>query len=131
MFVNDQPVRSALFPDAGIANVCFGGLTVFRLFREMHRNSSPYNRAAARDLQIFASRQACARGIVKEFFLNALVIFLPAVVLKRSDVVENQAGAFGVELGGIIRLAGAPRSAIIINQFAELCVVGSFLLSPR
>src|SRR5437867_1427648 len=50
------------------------------------------------------------------------------MVGKRRHVVENQAIVLGVELRRSIRASRAPRRAILVDQLAERCVIGSFLL---
>src|SRR6266571_4492305 len=50
------------------------------------------------------------------------------MVGKRRHVVENQAIVLGVKLCRSIRSSRAPRRAILIDQLAKRCVIGSFLL---
>ena len=60
--------------------------------------------------------------------MDAGSIFFPAIVGERSDIVEDEAVVFGVELGGVGNVAGTPGGAIVVNELAEGGVVGGFLL---
>src|SRR5277367_188708 len=95
----------------------------------MHGNGGPRHHAAAVNLQIFARGEGAACHVVQDGGFDALVILLPAVIGKRSDVVKNETIFLGIEFSGVVRIAAAPGCAIAVNQLAKGCVIGGLLLS--
>src|ERR1700736_3719104 len=96
MLVNQKPVRTTLLPYAGIAHVGVRRLAIFCFFRKMHGNGRPGYRAVPRDPQVFARREGSAGHVREEFLLDAVVVFLPAMVREGRKIVEYQAVLLGV-----------------------------------
>jgi hypothetical protein len=91
-------------------------------------NNRPGNRAAPRHFQVLAGGQLDLRGVVEKFFLHSVVKFLPAVVGKGSDIIENKAVILGVELRGSLRIPSTPGRAKAVYQLAERGIIRDLLL---
>src|SRR3981081_2279230 len=109
--MHEKPVRTALLPNTCVADRCFYALAVFRFFRKMHRDGSPSQRAAPHNLQIFVRGQAPADHVREKFLLHSVVIFLPAMIGERSQIVEYESIVLGIELGGSFCIPRTPRGA--------------------
>src|ERR1700704_6239677 len=96
----------------------------------MHRHNRPGDHPAASHLQIPARRQLDLRGIIQKFLLHSVLKFLPTVVRKGRDVVENETIVLCVKLRGSLRRSRAPSRAKTVDEFAEGGVVGGLLLRP-
>src|SRR5271165_1530058 len=131
MLMDQQPGCAAAFPNTSVADFGFGGFAVLRSERQMHRYGGPSDVAAPRNLQVFSGCQLPCRNVVKKILLYAGVVFLPAVVGKRCNVVENHSVILGVKLRWIVGISGTPRGAIIIYQSAKCCFLSGFLLRVR
>ncbi len=94
----------------------------------MHRHCRPRHSPMPPHLQIFSCAQRHARRAIQEFFLYAFVVFLPAMIGKRSKVVENQPVFLRIKLRGTIRISRAPCGAILVDQFAKSGFIRGFLL---
>ena len=126
--MDEEPGGTALFPDAGVAELNINLLAVLGFFEEVHGDDGPGNVAMARDFQFFAGRKSESCGSFEKLFLNARSVFFPAVVGKRRDIIKDEVVVFGVELGGVGGIAGAPRGAVSVDEFAERGGVRGFLL---
>src|ERR1700755_1418792 len=115
----EKPVSSALLPNSGVSDLYFRRLSVLCLLGKMHWDGGPRNCAATRNFQIFARGEAFAFHIRGKLLLHSLVLFLPAMVGKGSQVVKNEHVLLGIKLRWGIRIAGTPRRAVVINQLAK------------
>src|SRR6267142_2779392 len=79
----------------------------------MHWHGRPRDHSAPRHPQVFASRQLDALGGVQKLFLDAVMIFLPAMVGERGDIVENEAVLLCVKLRRRFRVSRAPTNVSI------------------
>ena len=96
----------------------------------MHRNDGPGDHAAAVHLQILTGGQLDLRSILQKLLLHSVVKFLPAVVRKGSDIVENQVVVLCVEFLRSLRRSRAPSRAKVVDELAEVGFVGGLLLRP-
>src|SRR6267143_1181307 len=96
----------------------------------MHRHNGPGDHAAASYLQFLARRQLDLRGAVQEFLLHSVMKFLPAVVCKRSDIVENQAVVLGIKSRRSFRISRAPSRTKAVDELPKCRVVRGLLLRP-
>src|SRR5260370_24517210 len=127
--MHEKPVCTALLPNSGIADLYFDGFAIFCFFGEMHREGGPCQRAAPHNFQVFAGGQTAAGHIGEEPFFNAVAIFLPAVIREWSYIVKDEAVVLGIKLCWRVRVAGAPRSAVGVDELAKCGIVGGALLS--
>src|SRR5438045_6562746 len=96
----------------------------------MHRNDGPGDHAPAVHLQILTGGQLDLRSILQKLLLHSVVKFLPAVVRKGSDIVENQVVVLCVEFRRSLRRSRAPSRAKVVDELAEVGFVGGLLLRP-
>src|SRR5580692_6054576 len=94
----------------------------------MHGNRRPRHRAVAPHLQILPRTQRSALHVVKERRLYSFVVFLPAVIRKRGNVIKYQPVLFGVESRWIVCVSRAPRRTIAVDEFAKSSIIGGLLL---
>src|SRR5580658_9477415 len=97
----------------------------------MHGNRGPCHRPAPPHFQILDHTERYALRVVQKFLLHTFVVFLPAVIGKWSDVIKNEPILLGIETRWSIRVARAPRGAVLVDEFAESGVIGGLLLSAR
>src|SRR6266436_1057430 len=129
--MHEKPVRSALLPNTGVSDLCFCSFSVLRLLGKMHGDRGPRQCASPRDLQVLACGQASAGYFREKFLLHSVVIFLPAVIRKRSQIIEDEPALLRVKLRRRIRVSGTPRGAVVVDQFAKGSVVRGALLRSR
>src|SRR5437879_6839046 len=96
----------------------------------MHRHRHPRDSSPAVYFQIFAGSALDLRRTLQKLLLDAVVIFLPAVVRKRRHIIKNKSVVLGVELLRRFRIPCAPSSAIAVNQLSKSSVVRGLLLRP-
>jgi len=128
VFVDEDPVLAALFPDAGVANSGVERFSVFKLGGNVHGDDGPGDVAVPTNFQLLAGGQRGGFGVIQKSLANAGIVFLPSVVGERGQIVKGEAGVLGVVLGSIVRIATAPGSAVAIDKLTEGGLVGSFLL---
>src|SRR3981081_421638 len=96
----------------------------------MHRHNRPGDRPAAGYLQVSARRQLDLRGVIQKLLLHSVVKFLPTVISKGSNIVENETIILCVELRRSFHCSRAPSRAKTVDEFAEGGVVRGLLLRP-
>src|SRR6266480_5779577 len=130
MLVHKHPARTAFFPNTGVPEIQFNRLSLFCFFRQMHRHSRPGDQAAAGHSQIFSRRQFDTRRVIQNRPLDAVVIFLPAMIRKRRHIIKNESVVLGVELRRSVRRSRAPSLAIAVYELAKSGILRSPLLRP-
>src|SRR5438132_8459667 len=95
----------------------------------MHRNDGPGDHVAAVHFQILTGGQLDLRSILQKLLLHSVVKFLPAVVRKGSDIVENQVVVLCVEFRRSLRRSRAPSRAKAIDQLAEVSSAVAFFFA--
>src|SRR6266850_8367504 len=94
----------------------------------MHGYCRPCDHSAPRYLQVLASCQLDALRRLQKLFLDAVLIFLPAVVGERGNIVENEAVLLRVKLRRRFHISSAPCGAITIDEPPESGVIAGLLL---
>jgi hypothetical protein len=128
VFVDEEPGFAVLFPDAGITDGSIDGAAVLHFDKGVHGDGSPGDGAVASDSQVFVGGKRKRLHVSREKLVDAAVIFFPAGVRERRYIVEDQVRILGVILGGVVGIAGAPGSAVAVDQFSEGVIIGGFLL---
>src|SRR5438445_6480850 len=128
MLVDEEPARSALFPNSRVTNFGFDGFSVFRFHGKVHGDGGPGDGAAARDFQIFAGSERSGGDVVEEIFLDAFSVFLPIVIGEGREIVEDAASILRVKLGRLVGIAAAPGGAIVVGELAESSLIAGLLL---
>src|SRR6516162_2097324 len=131
MLMHQYPRLAALLPNTCVADRHVDVFPVFHLRREVHRHGRPRDVAVPCYLQLLTRRQRSGRGVVKQVLMNSRLIFFPALIGERGEIVEDQSIVLGVELAGVRGVAGTPRGAVVINQLSKRRFVAGLLLSPR
>src|SRR6266849_2152406 len=94
----------------------------------MHWHGRPRDHSAPRHSQFFACCQLDALRRLQKLLLDAVLIFLPAMVGERGDIVENKAVILRVELCRRFRVSSAPCGAKTVDEPAKRGVIAGFLL---
>jgi len=102
-------------PDAGVTDGRVDGVAVLHFRGDVHGDGGPGDGAVASDLEFVACGERDGYSAVQQILADTGVIFLPAGIRERSNIVEDQAVALGVELGGVVRIAGTPGDAIAVD----------------
>src|SRR5215469_15577543 len=90
MLMHQDPRLAALFPNTCVADRHVDVFSIFHLRREVHRHGRPRDVAVPRYPQLLTRRQRCGRSVVKQILMNTRLIFFPALVGERGEVVEDQ-----------------------------------------
>jgi hypothetical protein len=115
MLVDEEPGIAAFFPNSGVSHGRINELSVFHFDRDVHRDCGPGDVAVARYFEFFGGSERSGHGAVEQILAHPCVIFLPTRIGKRSEIIEDEAVAFVVKLGGVFRITGTPGGAIGVD----------------
>src|SRR5216684_6473572 len=94
----------------------------------MHWHGRPRDHPAPRYFQLFACGELDALRRLQKLFLDAVMIFLPAMIGERGDIVENEAVLLRIKLRRRFRVSSAPCGAITVGELAKHGVIAGLLL---
>jgi len=105
-----------------VSDFRFGGLAVF-VFMEMCMGTVVQAIEPRRETfkSLPAGKRGCCR-VVEKFLLHSYLIFLPTAIGERRKVIKNESLFFGVEFGGLVRVAAAPGSAVSSMSLRKFAV---------
>src|ERR1700741_3567748 len=129
MLVDPHPGFAPFLPDTCIARRRIDAFAVLHFGGDVHGDSRPGYIAVAGDLEFLAGSERSRRGVVEKILVNAGLVFFPALVGERREVVEGQAIILGIKFSGVRGAAGTPRGAVVVDQLVEGGLIAGVLLS--